>query len=59
MPNAINNDTIFEMNNTADVDEPAMNSVDNHLMLPPAPLPVTNGGIAKVSCLNLRIGRCH
>jgi hypothetical protein len=44
MPNTINNDTIFEMNNTADVDEPAMNSVDNHLMPPPAPLPVNNRG---------------
>ena len=44
MPNTINNDTIFEMNNTADVDEPAMNSVDDHLMPPPAPLPVNDRG---------------
>ena len=44
MPNTINNDTIFEMNNTADVDEPVMNSVDDHLMPPPAPLPVNNRG---------------
>ena len=44
MPNTIKHDTIFEMNNTADVDEPAMNSVDDHLMPPPAPLPVNNRG---------------
>ena len=41
MPNTINNDTIFEMNNTADVDE---HSVDDHLMPPPASLPVNNRG---------------
>ena len=44
MPNTINNDTLFEMDNTADVDEPTMNSVDDHLMSPPAPLPVNNRG---------------
>ena len=41
MPNTINNDTIFEMNNTADVDE---HSVEDHLMPPPASLPVNNRG---------------
>ena len=44
MPNTINNDTIFEMNNAADVDEPVMNSVNDHLTPPPAPLPATNRG---------------
>ena len=44
MPNTINNDTIFEINNTADVDEPAMNSVIDHCMPPPASLPVNNRG---------------
>ena len=45
MPNAINNDAIFEMNNTADVDVPAMNSVDGQLLMPPpVPRPATNRG---------------
>ena len=45
MPNAINNDAIFEMNNTADVDVPAMNSVDGQvLMPPPVTRPATNRG---------------
>ena len=44
MPNTINNDTIFEINNTADVDEPAMNSVIDHCMPPPASLPMNNRG---------------
>ena len=44
MPNTINNDTIFEINNTADVDEPAMNSLIDHCMPPPVSLPVNNRG---------------
>ena len=44
MPNTINNDIIFEMNNTDDVDEPAMNSVDDHPMPPFTPLPAKNQG---------------
>ena len=45
MPNAMYNDAIFEMKNTADVDVPVMNSVDGQvLMPPPVPRPATNRG---------------
>ena len=45
MPNAMYNDAIFVMNNTADVDVPAMNSVDGQvLMPPPVTRPATNRG---------------
>ena len=45
MPNAMYNDAIFEMNNTADVDVPAMNSVDGKVLVPPPETrPATNRG---------------
>ena len=58
MPNTINNDTIFEMNNTADIDEPAMNSMDDHLMPPPASLPANNhqGSMPPPAHLSMSLG---
>ena len=39
------NDAIFVMNNTADVDVPAMNSVDGQVLMPPSMTrPATNRG---------------